>query len=88
MAAPGSFPLKHYSGTASTVMVPVKLTRIGHGVDFANLDATNNLNVSFDGKNTHPVFPKTHLVLDGTFLFFHVQASAATVAWTAVVSEG
>lgn len=85
------FRVRHAAGTATTTPAKVSVNRgIGVYLRITNLDATNNLEVSFDnGATYHPILPASPtLEIHARFYFFKVRSSASTVEYSALICEG
>lgn len=87
--------LRHLNGTAAAAAANVDVTddqdttkvKYARFMTIQNLDATNNLLISFDnGKNFATVAKGAVREFVGTFKSFMVKSSAATVAWEAVAT--
>lgn len=83
--------LRHANGTATTANAKVSVNRgVGMYLRISNLDATNDLQVSFDNGATYysiqPADPP--LEVQAKFYFFRVKSSASTVAYSALIGEG
>ncbi len=84
-----SYRVQHYNGDAT--VNPARVTLTGHGfhIRIKNIDATNNLLLSFDkGQNSYILRPGEELSEPVTMLDFVVTSSAATVGYRALVAQG
>lgn len=83
--------IQHANGTATTTPAKVSVKRgVAQWIRIGNLDATNNLEVSFDGgTNYYTIEPgDPPFEADALFHFFYVRSSAATVDYSATIVGG
>jgi len=83
--------MRHVNGAATTTPTKVSVNRgLGQYIRIANLDGTNNLEVSFNGGgNYYSILPgHPPLDVDAQFHFFYVRSNTGTVNWSALIGEG
>ncbi|TDI97051.1 MAG: hypothetical protein E2O29_02095 [Deltaproteobacteria bacterium] len=78
---------EHHNGTATTTPANVTFTGTSKAILIDNLDASNNLLVSFDGgANTKTVLPGQSLSIEANHSAVAVSSSAATVPFEMLVT--
>lgn len=79
---------KHYNGNANIIAVPVNFALITKSLIVENLDAVNNLFVSFDGGiNTFTIKPGKLLTLDTGILSLDISASVNGTPYQILTTE-
>ena len=78
---------EHHNGTATTTPANVPFSGTSKSILIDNLDASNNLLVSFDGgSNTKTILPGQSLSIEANHSSVDVSSSAATVAFEMLVT--
>ena len=91
MSAARPMRMRNVNGAATTTPERVSVARgLGQYLRISNLDATNNLEISFDGgRNFYTISPTDPpLDVNAIYHFFFVKSSTGTVNWAALLGEG